>query len=92
MTIGDSRAFLLELFRSAVAAADPARCLPPHLPPAPRGRTVVVGGGKAAAAMARAVEDHWDGPLSGLVVTRYGHGLACRRIEVIEAEVRRIAA
>ncbi|OIP08369.1 MAG: glycerate kinase [Betaproteobacteria bacterium CG2_30_68_42] len=85
MTIGDSRAFLLELFRSAVAAADPARCLPPHLPPAPRGRTVVVGGGKAAAAMARAVEDHWDGPLSGLVVTRYGHGLACRRIEVIEA-------
>ena len=54
-------------------------------PPAPKGRTVVVGAGKAAGAMAKAVEDHWPGPLQGVVVTRYGHGVACRRIEVVEA-------
>ena len=49
------------------------------------GRTIVVGAGKAAAAMARAVEDHWPGPLDGLVVTRYGHGVPCGRIEIVEA-------
>lgn len=81
----DPRSFLLELFRQAVAAADPARCVPPHLPAPPAGRTVVVGAGKAAAAMALAVENHWSGELSGLVVTRYGHGAPCRRIEVVEA-------
>jgi glycerate 2-kinase len=59
--------------------------VPPHLPAPPRGRTVVVGAGKAAAAMAQAVEAHWRGPLSGLVVTRYGHGAPCKRIEVVEA-------
>ncbi len=79
------RAFLRALFDAALAAADPARVLPPHLPPPPRGRTVVVGAGKAAAAMAYAVEQHWPGALSGLVITRYGHGVPCRRIEVIEA-------
>ncbi|KAF0164143.1 MAG: hydroxypyruvate reductase [Rhodocyclaceae bacterium] len=79
------------LFDAAVAAADPARCLPAHLPEppdSPEGRTVIVGAGKAAAAMARAVEDHWRGDperLSGLVVTRYGHGAPTRRIEVVEA-------
>ncbi|MFN3856823.1 MAG: glycerate kinase [Caulobacter sp.] len=73
------------MFDAAVEAASPARCVPPFLPERPRGRTVVVGAGKAAAAMARAVEDHWREPLSGLVVTRYGHGLACDRIEVVEA-------
>jgi len=73
------------MFQAALAACDPARCVPPHLPPAPRGRTVVVGAGKAAAAMARAVETHWPGPLGGLVVTRYGHAVPCERIEVIEA-------
>ena len=78
--------FLKTLFDAAVAAADPARCLPPHLPAPPPGRTLVVGAGKAAAAMARAVEDHWaGGGLEGLVVTRYGHALPCRRIEVVEA-------
>ncbi|MBM3391096.1 MAG: glycerate kinase [Betaproteobacteria bacterium] len=77
--------FLQSLFEAAVAAADPAACVPRHLPPAPPGRTLVVGAGKAAAAMARAVEDHWPGELSGLVVTRYGHGLPCERIEVVEA-------
>jgi hydroxypyruvate reductase len=81
----DPRGLLRRLFDIARAAADPASCVPPHLPPAPPGRTVVVGAGKAAAAMAKAVEDHWPGPLSGIVVTRYGHGLPCRRIDVVEA-------
>ena len=91
MTYARQRAVLRGLFDAAVAAADPARCLPPWLPgppDLPRGRTVVVGAGKAAAAMARAVEDHWRGDmarLSGLVVTRYGHGAPTRRIEVVEA-------
>ncbi len=81
------RDLLLGSFRAAVAAADPARILPPHLPAPPRGRTLVVGGGKAAASMAAAVEAHWpaDAPLAGLVVTRYRHGLPTRRIEVVEA-------
>ncbi len=76
---------LQDMFRAAVEAALPAHCVPPHLPPPPAGRTVVVGAGKAAAAMAKAVEDHWPGPLTGLVVTRYGHGVPCSRIEVVEA-------
>ena len=76
---------LRRLFDSALAAADPARVVPPHLPAPPRGRTIVVGAGKAAAAMAAAVERNWAGPLEGLVVTRYGHGADCRRIEVVEA-------
>ncbi len=77
--------FLRQLLAAALDAADPAKTLPPRLPPPPKGRTVVVGAGKAAAKMAKAVEDHWPGALSGLVVTRYGHGIACRRIEVVEA-------
>jgi glycerate 2-kinase len=79
------RTLLCNLFDAALAAADPARCVPPYLPPRPKGRTVVIGAGKAAASMARAVEENWDGPLSGLIVTRYAHGLPCRRIEVVEA-------
>lgn len=80
-------ALLQGSFHAAVAAADPAQILPPHLPTPPRGRTLVVGGGKAAASMAAAVEAHWpaDAPLSGLVVTRYRHGLPTRRVEVVEA-------
>jgi hydroxypyruvate reductase len=81
----DARQFLTGLFEAAVAAADPAACVPRHLPPPSPGRTLVIGAGKAAAAMARAVEQHWPGELSGLVVTRYGHGVACERIEVVEA-------
>ena len=81
----DPRALLRSLFAAAVAAADPARLLPGRLPPPPAGRTVVVGAGKAAAAMAAAVEREWSGPLEGLVVTRYGHGVPCTRIEVVEA-------
>ncbi|MCH7936043.1 MAG: glycerate kinase [Proteobacteria bacterium] len=76
---------LRSLFDAAVAAADPALTVPPHLPAPPAGRTVVVGAGKASAAMARAVEDNWDGDLSGLVVTRTGCAVACRRIEIVEA-------
>jgi glycerate 2-kinase len=77
--------FLKSLFQAALDAADPLKAVPPHLPTPPKGRTVVVGAGKAAAAMAKAVEEHWPGPLEGLVVTRYGHGLPCTRIEVVEA-------
>ena len=81
----DPRAFLHGLFEAAVAAAQPALCLPPHLPPKPKGRTVVIGAGKASAEMARVVEESWEGPLSGLVVTRYGHAVPCQRIEIAEA-------
>ncbi len=81
----DSRRLLRRMFDAAVNAAAPASCLPRHLPSPPKGRTIVVGAGKAAAAMAKAVEDHWPAALEGLVVTRYGHGVACRRIGVIEA-------
>jgi hydroxypyruvate reductase len=83
--LSDPPALLLDLFRTALAAVDPLVRTPAHLPSSPPGRTVVAAFGKAAAAMAKAVEDHWDGPLSGLAVTRYGHGLACGRIEVVEA-------
>ncbi len=76
---------LRELFGAAVASAQPAQCVPANLPEPGSGRTLVVGAGKAAAAMARAVEDHWSGDLSGLVITRYGHGVPCQRIEVVEA-------
>ena len=78
----DHRPLLRSLFDAAIAAAQPALCLPPHLPPRPKGRTIVVGAGKASAAMARALEDRWDGPLEGLVITRYGYEVPCRRIEI----------
>ncbi len=86
-------ALLRRLFEAALAAADPALAVPRFLPHPPAegsgGRTIVVGAGKAAAAMAKAVEDSWPdvarAPLEGLVVTRYGHALPCRHIEVVEA-------
>ncbi len=81
----NQRELLRSLFQAAVDAADPAKLVPRHLPPRPRGRTIVVGAGKASAAMARALEQSWDGPLEGLVVTRYGHGVPCQRIEIVEA-------
>ena len=81
----EPRSFLESVFREAIAAADPRLCVPPHLPEVPSGRTLVVGAGKAGAAMARAVETHWPGDLSGLVITRYGHGVPCERIEIVEA-------
>lgn len=78
-------ALLRRLFDAAVDAALPGRVLAAHLPTPPRGRTVVIGAGKAAAAMAQAVEEAWPGPLTGLVITPYGHGASCRWIEVVEA-------
>ena len=81
-------ALLRRMFDAAVASAQPARCVPPHLPRPDElgaGRLVVIGAGKASAAMAQAVEEHWSGPLSGLVVTRYGYGAPCSRIEIVEA-------
>ncbi|MEM6349325.1 MAG: glycerate kinase [Cyanobacteria bacterium P01_D01_bin.14] len=76
---------LKALFEAAVQAALPSYRVPPFLPSPPTGRTVVVGMGKAAAAMAQAVESGWQGPLSGLVVTRYGHRVPTQHIEVVEA-------
>ncbi len=87
-TSNAARLLLRRMFDAAIASAQPALCVPPHLPtPASLGcgRLVVVGAGKASAAMARAVEDHWSGPLSGLVVTRYGYGVPCQSIEIMEA-------
>ena len=81
----DPRQLLRAMLDAAIGVALPEKCLPPHLPPRPKGRMIVVGAGKAGGSMAKAVEDHWDGPLEGLVVTRYGHGAPCKRIELIEA-------
>lgn len=82
----EPRPFLRTLFDAAVDAARPSFCLAPHLPEPPaRGRTVVVGAGKAAAAMAAALEAVWPGPLEGLVITRDGHRVPTIRIEVAEA-------
>ena len=80
-----AQALLRGALDAALAAAAPARVLPAFLPKPGKGRTIVVGAGKAAAAMAQAVERHWGGKLSGLVVTRYGHGRPCRKIEIVEA-------
>jgi hydroxypyruvate reductase len=79
------RLLLRRMFDAAIAAAQPALCLPPHLPEPPAGRTIVIGAGKASAAMARALEDHWPGPLEGIVVTRYGYEVPCERIEIVQA-------
>lgn len=83
----EPRELLLGSYRAAVGAADALRIVPSHLPRPPRGRTLVVGAGKAAGAMALAVETHWpaDAPLEGVVITRYGHGLPTKRIRVVEA-------
>ncbi|WP_236903910.1 glycerate kinase type-2 family protein [Cupriavidus malaysiensis] len=79
------RTLLRRMFDAAVAAAQPALTLTRHLPPPPRGRTIVIGAGKASAAMAQALEAAWPWPLEGLVVTRYGYAVPCRRIEIVEA-------
>jgi hydroxypyruvate reductase len=87
----EPRVLLKRLFDAAIASAQPSRCVPAHLPDPRelgRGRLLVVGAGKASAAMARAVEEHWAGEasrLAGLVVTRYGHGVPCRHVEIVEA-------
>ncbi|GGC94216.1 glycerate kinase type-2 family protein [Undibacterium terreum] len=85
MTIANPKHFLRELYNTAVDAVSAQKCLPSFLPAPPKGRTLVIGAGKGAAAMASVVEQHWQGEISGLVVTRYGHGADCKRIEVVEA-------
>ena len=80
-----ARQLLRDMFEAAVAAAMPSHCLPGFLPSKPKGRLLVIGAGKASAAMAQALEACWDGPLSGLVVTRYGYGATCKQIEIVEA-------
>lgn len=81
----DPKSFLISIFNAAVAAADPERTIRDHLPARPKGRTIVIGAGKGSAQMAAAFEKVWDGPIEGLVVTRYGYGARCERIEIIEA-------
>jgi len=81
----DPKTFLTSIFNAAVAAADPELTIRKHLPAKPKGRTIVIGAGKGSAQMAAALEKAWDGPLEGVVVTRYGYGAPCQRIRVIEA-------
>jgi glycerate 2-kinase len=76
---------LRRMLDAAIAAASPASVIAAHLPQAPAGRTIVLGAGKAAAAMAQEVEQHMAGSVEGLIVTRYGHAVPCQRIEVVEA-------
>jgi glycerate 2-kinase len=78
-------ALLRRMFQAAIDSASPHICVPPNLPDPPRGRTIVIGAGKASAAMALALERNWRGDLEGLVTTRYGHGAPCERIEIVEA-------
>jgi hydroxypyruvate reductase len=84
-TVTDPRGLLGRMFQAAVDAAQPARRIPACLPEPPKGRTIVIGAGKASGAMAQALERHWPGPLSGLVVTRYGYAVPCERITIVEA-------
>ena len=84
MAVPDPKAFLTDLFKSAVASADPMLCVPTHLPPRPAGRLIVIGAGKASARMAEAVEAAY-GPCEGLVITRYGYARPCKGIEIVEA-------
>jgi hydroxypyruvate reductase len=81
----DRQDLLRRLFDTAVATARPENCVPEHLPPMPNGRLIVTGAGKAAAAMARALEEHWHGPMAGAVVTRCGYEVPTDRIEVLTA-------
>ncbi len=82
----DTAKTLRAIFAAAIAAADPAMCLAPHLPPPGPARNIVIGAGKASAAMAAALEAAWpDVALQGVVVTRYGHEVPTRRIKVLQA-------
>jgi len=85
MNTDQTRDLLRRMLDAAIAAAQPALCIPAHLPAPPQGRLIVIGAGKASAEMARAVERHWSGPLIGLVVTRYGYAVPCERIDIVEA-------
>lgn len=81
----EPRKLLEDMFTAAVGAAQAERCIPPFLPAAPKGRTIVIGAGKASAEMARVLEANWQGPLEGVVVTRYGHAVPCQHITILEA-------
>ncbi|MBT1159769.1 glycerate kinase [Aminobacter anthyllidis] len=85
MTNFEPRHFLTSIFEAAVAAADPELTIRRHLPEKPKGRTIVIGAGKGSAQMAAAFEKAWDGPLEGVVVTRYGFAAPCERIKIVEA-------
>jgi len=86
MNTQTSKQFLLSLFERAIQSVSAKKCLPAFLPAPPEhGRTLIIGAGKGAAEMAKTIEDHWPAPLSGLVITRYAHGVECRHIEVVEA-------
>jgi glycerate 2-kinase len=76
---------LRKMFDAAVASAQPLINIKQHLPSPPKGRTIIIGAGKASAAMAHALEQHWQGPISGVVVTRYGYAVACQHITILEA-------
>lgn len=84
LSIADPKAYLTDLFRIAVSAADPMKVVASHLPPKPKGRLFIIGAGKASARMAEAVEAHY-GPCEGFVITRYGYGRPTERIEIVEA-------
>jgi glycerate 2-kinase len=81
----EPRKVLRAMFDAAVGAALPSLRVPAYLPPPPKGRTIVVGAGKASALMAKALEENWPGPLTGLIVTRDGHSVPCSRIEIVQA-------
>ncbi|HLW04499.1 MAG TPA: glycerate kinase [Azoarcus sp.] len=83
--MSDPRQLLRQMFDAAIFAAQPEHCIPRFMPQPPRGRTIVIGAGKASAEMARALEKHWTGELSGVVVTRYGYAVPCEKIEILEA-------
>lgn len=85
MQAEQARALLHDMFQAAIDAAQPSGTLAQYLPPPPKGRTIVIGAGKASAAMANAFEAAWEGPVEGLVVTRYGYAVECSRIEIVEA-------
>ncbi|MDR7222157.1 glycerate kinase [Aminobacter aminovorans] len=85
MAMTDPKQFLTSIFEAAVAAADPELTIRRHLPEKPKGRTIVIGAGKGSAQMAAAFEKAWDGPLEGVVVTRYGFAAPCERIRIVEA-------
>lgn len=85
MATTDPKQFLTQIFEAAVAAADPELTIRRRLPAKPKGRTIVIGAGKGSAQMAAAFEKAWDGPLEGVVVTRYGFAAPCERIRIIEA-------
>lgn len=83
--VSSAEDLLRSMFDVAIQASQPALRIPEFLPPPPRGRTIIIGAGKASAAMAQVVENHWHGPLEGVVVTRYGYAVPCERIRVREA-------